>query len=133
VEFEDAVEVVGKAVDTVGVAVIVCGALIATGAFGHRLLHRRGPIPVGYRLYRQSLGRAILLGLEFLVAGDIIRTVAASPTFTSVGVLAAIVLVRTFLSVSLEVELEGRLPWRRRTPAGPPPPGDQDPAEHGAT
>ena len=63
---------------------------------------------------RQGLGRAILLGLEFLVAGDIIRTVAVAPTFTSVGVLALIVLVRTFLSFSLEVELENRLPWRSR-------------------
>ncbi|MFD0851777.1 DUF1622 domain-containing protein, partial [Actinomadura adrarensis] len=69
-----------------------------------------GDFPAVYRLYRQSLGPAILLGLEFLVAGDIIRTVAVSPTFTSVGVLAANVVVRTFLSFSLEVELEGRWP-----------------------
>ena len=66
-----------------------------------------------YRCYRQGVGRAILLGLEFLVAGDIIRTVAVDPTFTSVGVLAAIVVIRTFLSFSLEVELDGRWPWQR--------------------
>jgi uncharacterized membrane protein len=111
--FAHTVEDVGAAVDGAGVAVIVCGALVATGVFAHRLLRRREDFSAAYRLYRQSLGRAILLGLEFLVAGDIIRTVAVSPTFTSVGVLAVIVLVRTFLSFSLEVELEGRWPWER--------------------
>ncbi len=100
---------VGSGVDAAGVAVIVAGALIATGVFAHRALHRTAD---AYRLYRQSLGRAILLGLEFLVAGDIIRTVAVSPTFAGVGVLAVIVLVRTFLSLSLEVELQGRWPWQ---------------------
>jgi uncharacterized membrane protein len=63
---------------------------------------------------RQSLGRVILLGLELLVAADIIRTVATSPTFTSVGVLGLIVVIRTFLSYSLEVEINGRWPWQRR-------------------
>lgn len=116
--FAHTVEDVGAAVDGAGVAIIVCGALIATGVFAHRLLNHRDDFSAAYRLYRQSLGRAILLGLEFLVAGDIIRTVAVSPTFTSVGVLAVIVLVRTFLSFSLEVELEGRWPWQklRRSP-----------------
>ncbi len=71
-------------------------------------------MPAGdrYRVFRQRLGRAILLGLELLVAADIIRTVAVTPTFTSAGVLGIIVAIRTFLSVSLEVELEGRLPWQ---------------------
>ncbi|SEG74512.1 Uncharacterized membrane protein [Thermomonospora echinospora] len=116
-EFESVVETAGKAVDLVGVAVIVFGALIASGVFAHRVLRRHDDFPDVYRRYRQSLGRAILLGLEFLVAGDIIRTVAVSPTFASVGVLAAIVVVRTFLSFSLEVELENRWPWQRREPA----------------
>ena len=73
-----------------------------------------------YRRYRQGIGRAILLGLEVLVAADIIRTVAVSPTFESVGVLAIIVVVRTFLSITLQVELESRFPWQKapdRTPA----------------
>ncbi len=83
-----------------------------------------------YHRYRQDVGRAILLGLEFLVAGDIISTVAVSPTFTSVGVLAGIVAIRTFLSFSLEVELEGRWPWQRaRQPA---PPADPRLADDGA-
>ena len=110
---------VGVAVDAAGVAIIVCGALLATGIFARRLLDR--DFSVAYRRYRQSLGRAILLGLEFLVAGDIIRTVAVSPTFAGVGVLAVIVLVRTFLSFSLEVELDGRWPWRSHGTGGGPP------------
>ena len=67
-----------------------------------------------YRRFRQQLSRAILLGLELLVAGDIVRTVAASPSLTSVAILAAIVLIRTFLSFSLEVETTGRWPWQQR-------------------
>jgi uncharacterized membrane protein len=62
-------------------------------------------------MFCQSLGRSILLGLELLVAGDIIRTVAASPTFESVGVLVVMVLIRAFLSFTLELELSGRWPW----------------------
>lgn len=115
-EFKDTVEAVGTAVDVVGVVIIVVGALIATAVFGYRMLQRAELHPA-YRSYRQGLGRAILLGLELLVAGDIIRTVAIAPTFTSVGVLALIVLVRTFLSFSLEVELEGRWPWQKNRAA----------------
>jgi uncharacterized membrane protein len=62
---------------------------------------------------RRRLGRSILLGLEFLVAGDIVRSVVVSPSFQSVGVLAIIVLVRSFLSTTLEMEISGTLPWRR--------------------
>jgi uncharacterized membrane protein len=115
-EFARTVQDVGVAVDVAGVVVIVCGAVIATGVFVRRLLERRDAFSAVYHGFRQSLGRAILLGLEFLVAGDIIRTVAVSPTFTSVGVLAVIVLVRTFLSLSLQVELEGRRPGPGRRP-----------------
>lgn len=70
-----------------------------------------------YRAYRQYLGRSILLGLELLVAADIIRTVAVTPTLLSVAVLAAIVLIRTFLSFSLELEITGRWPWQAK-PSG---------------
>ncbi|NDU72098.1 DUF1622 domain-containing protein [Actinomadura sp. DSM 109109] len=112
-DFDEIVDDVGRAVDLAGVAIIVCGAAAATAVFLSRLLKRRQALPDLYRLYRQNLGRTILLGLEVLVAGDIIRTVAASPTLGSVAVLAAIVGVRTFLSLSLEIELEGRWPWRK--------------------
>ncbi|MDE3722489.1 DUF1622 domain-containing protein [Nocardiopsis sp. N85] len=116
----EAVEAVGTAIEVAGVAVIVVGMVAATAVFFHRLV-RRVPFAEVYRPYRQGLGRAILLGLEFLVAGDIIRTVAIEPTFGSVGVLAGIVLIRTFLSFSLEAELENRWPWQRRRTAAEPP------------
>ncbi|WP_236700621.1 DUF1622 domain-containing protein [Allosalinactinospora lopnorensis] len=109
----DLIEAVGTAIDVIGVAVIVVGAVSVSAVFLYRLL-RGHPVAEVYRTYRQGLGRAILLGLEFLVAGDIIRTVAVSPTFQSVGVLAGIVLIRTFLSFSLEAELENRWPWQPR-------------------
>jgi uncharacterized membrane protein len=104
-DFKDAVDLVSKVIDGVGVVVVVIGLLLATVAF------LRSP---SYRIYRQQVGRAILLGLEFLVAGDIIRTIAVEPTFTSIGVLAIVVLVRTFLSFTLDVELEGRWPWQQQ-------------------
>lgn len=110
-DFEAVVRAIGTAIDVAGVMVIVIGAVLATARFTARVL-RGDSTTAAYRHFRQGLGRAILLGLEFLVAGDIIRTVAISPTFTSVGVLAGIVAIRTFLSFSLEVELEGRWPWQ---------------------
>lgn len=98
-----------QAIDFAGVAVIVIGLVFAT--FNFLVRGRRAEHP--YRQYRQDIGRGILLGLEFLVAADIIRTVAVEPTLRGVLVLGLIVLVRTFLSVALEVELEGRWPWQR--------------------
>lgn len=71
-----------------------------------------------YKTMRQSFGGAILLGLEILVAGDLIRTVAVYPTLENVGVLAIIVLIRTVLSFSLEIEIEGVPPWRRALVSG---------------
>lgn len=112
-------QAVGAGVDIAGVVVIALGAAAATILFLRRVALRH-TFASAYHTYRQSLGRAILLGLEFLVAGDIIRTVAVSPTFAGVGVLAVIVLVRTFLSLSLQLELEGRLAGRR-----PPRPADR--------
>ncbi|MER7008767.1 DUF1622 domain-containing protein [Dactylosporangium sp. NPDC000555] len=79
-----------------------------------RLARHEGDV---YRRLRQQLGQTILLGLELLVAGDIIRTVAVSPTLTGVAILASIVLIRTFLSFSLEVEISGRWPWQKRDTA----------------
>jgi len=105
------VEGVGQAMDVGGVVVIVVGVVVATVVFAIRTA-RRQEHQATYRSYRQAVGRAILLGLEILVAADIIRTVAASPTFQSVGVLAIIVAIRTFLSMSLQLELEGRWPWQ---------------------
>ena len=115
-DFKNAVDTVSKVIDGAGVLVIVVGLLVATGAFVLALKDRDGA-QVAYRLYRQQVGKAILLGLEFLVAGDIIRTVAVAPTFAGVGVLAVLVAVRTFLSFTLDVELSGRWPWQSRPDA----------------
>jgi uncharacterized membrane protein len=87
-----------RVVELVGVLLILSGAAAATARFLARWASTG--LDTAYREYRQHLGRAILLGLEFLVAGDIINTVAVDPTFRSVGVLAGIVVIRTFLSFS---------------------------------
>jgi uncharacterized membrane protein len=121
--FKDVVDAVSKVIDGVGVVVIVIGLLVATASFAAAL--RASGRPSAYRVYRQQIGRAILLGLEFLVAADIIRTVAVDPTFTSVGVLAIIVAVRTFLSFTLDVELEGHWPWQEERRAAQPAAADQ--------
>ncbi|APE36734.1 hypothetical protein BOX37_25550 [Nocardia mangyaensis] len=113
-EFTEVIETTGKVLDGAGVAAIVIGALVGTVRFAAEMARRRD-FELSYRTYRRGLGRAILLGLEFLVAADIIRTVAIAPTFANVGVLALIVLVRTFLSYSLELELTGRWPWQSST------------------
>lgn len=94
---------------------MVIGAIAAAVFAVRRAIRREGPI---YRPFRRFLGRSILLGLELLVAADIIRTVAVTPTLESVAVLAGIVLIRTFLSFSLELEITGRWPWQK-PPAGP--------------
>ncbi|MFC4375445.1 DUF1622 domain-containing protein [Nocardia halotolerans] len=118
-EFTEIIETAGKVLDGAGVAAIVLGGVVGTARFVRELV-RRGDFDLAYRGYRRGLGRAILLGLEFLVAADIIRTVAIAPSFTSVGVLALIVLVRTFLSYSLELELTGKWPWQQsKSVAGP--------------
>jgi len=112
VPFQEIIETAGRAVDLAGVAAIVVGAAIATVIAAGALFRRRSKDEV-YHRYRRSLGRSILLGLELLVAADIIRTVAIAPTFESVGVLALIVLIRTFLSFTLELEVSGRWPWEK--------------------
>ena len=112
------IETTGRYLDFAGVAVMVIGAVVSVPlAVRRRNLEEgsRRPNRSLYREYRQLLGRSILLGLELLVAADIIRTVAVTSTFTSVGVLAVIVVIRTFLSFSLELEITGRWPWQKST------------------
>ncbi len=98
-------------IEALGVGIIT---LIALYALIHSaiLLYRKEAMGLIYQEFRQCLGRGILLGLEFLIAADIIHTVAVELTFESIGVLALIVLIRTFLSFALEIELTGRLPWQ---------------------
>jgi uncharacterized membrane protein len=114
IHFRETIEIVGTVVETAGVAIMVIGATIATVRF---LFRRHGDTINAYRLCRQDMGRAILLGLEFLVAGDIIDTVVVDPTLDNVTVLGAIILIRTFLSIFLHLEVEGRWPWQHDSPA----------------
>ncbi|MGO4146696.1 DUF1622 domain-containing protein [Paenarthrobacter sp. YAF11_1] len=119
-DFQHIIEAVGRYMDFAGVAVMVIGALVSVpmALRGYQPKRAQGLTPFSpYRSYRQLLGRSILLGLELLVAADIIRTVAVTPTFESVGVLAIIVLIRTFLSFSLELEITGRWPWQKEKDA----------------
>lgn len=95
-----------------GVAVILGGTILATALFVRAGF--RGVWREAYERYRANLGRAILLGLELLVGADIIATITAPLTLESVGLLGLIVLIRTFLSFSLETEIEGCWPWQRR-------------------
>lgn len=99
----------GLAIDALGVAVIVLGIVAASARFALALRS----LPDPYRRLRHDLGRAVLLGLEFLVAADIIRTVALAPTIQNGLALGLIVLIRTFLSLAMEVEIEGEWPWKR--------------------
>jgi uncharacterized membrane protein len=85
------------------------GALVALGL---ALRDRAGGARTVFRSFRNRLGRAIILGLELLVAADILRTISTEPTLQQVVVLGIVVLIRTFLSFSLEIELEGRWPWQ---------------------
>ena len=106
------IEIAGTAAEVAGVLLIIGGLLIASGRYA---AVRNIDGAARLQRYRQDLGRAILLGLEVLVAADIVRTVAFTPTMESVQVLAVIVAIRTFLSWSLALELEGRWPWQRAT------------------
>lgn len=98
-------------VESLGVLIIIGVAFYSLGSAGMQRLHGASPEPV-YQELRLRLGRGILLGLELLVAADIIHTVAVELSFESVGVLAIIVLIRTFLSFALELELTGTWPWQ---------------------
>jgi uncharacterized membrane protein len=119
VDVEEVISRVGLVVEAAGVAVMVLGLAGALALYLKGLAGRRDDPQELYRRTRVSAGRSILLGLELLVAGDIIRTVAVTPSFRSVGVLAAIVAIRTFLSFTLEMEISGRWPWQKEEqPAG---------------
>ena len=109
--FDDMMEAVVRGFEVGGVAILVVGSLaaFASAAVSYgRVGGRRA-----YEGARRNVGRAILLGLEFLIIADIVMTITVDPTLKSATALGVIVLVRTFLSFSLEVELEGSLPWRR--------------------
>ena len=103
--------IAGYVIEAVGVIVIIVGIVLSVIWFVGRL-HRLGSLDV-YQQFRQNLARSIILGLEFLIAGDIIRTVTVDQTLTGAAVLALIVLIRVMLSLTLQFEIEGRWPWQR--------------------
>lgn len=104
------IEYVAKGIEIAGIITIIIGTVLAMGKFIFTLQDTK---PRSYKILRQELGKGILLGLEILVAGDIIGTVVTEPTMDRVLSLAVIVLIRTFLSLSLQVEIEGRFPWQK--------------------
>ena len=111
IDFAHIIDITAKCIEGIGILTIVVGAIYALAryAFNFQSSVR------SYKTLRQELGKAILLGLEFLVAGDIIATVVIDPNLQQVLTLGIIVLIRTFLSLSLQIELEGKLPWRSET------------------
>jgi uncharacterized membrane protein len=109
---QHAAGVASSGFEIAGIALLTVGAVLALIRYGRDLI-RRLDSRVTYRNLRKNLGSAILLGLEFLVAADIIRTIAVPPTLENVVILGVIVLIRTFLSLSLDVEIEGGWPWQR--------------------
>jgi uncharacterized membrane protein len=103
------VELVALLFEAGGTVAMAVGAVVALGL---ALRDRSGGGRMVYRSFRRRLGRAIILGLELLVAADILRTISTEPTMNQVVVLGIVVLIRTFLSFSLEIELDGRWPWQ---------------------
>jgi len=107
----DVVELVAKGIESLAVLIIVGGIVNGIPRY---FLHRLKKVAGAYKRFKNSIGNSLLLGLEFLVAADIIRTVALNPTLQGVAVLGVLVLIRTFLSWALVVEVEGTWPWHRK-------------------
>jgi len=113
-KFIEIISIAGYAVEAVGVLVIILGSCLSSVVFIRTF--RKLPEGTAYRTYRRQLGRSIILGLEFLIAGDIIRTVVVAYTLENVAILGLIILIRSFLSVTLHLEVEGRWPWQTEEP-----------------
>jgi uncharacterized membrane protein len=118
--FSEAMGHVVRGFEIAGIAVLVLGSVVAAVRYLAALA--RGSGREAYEKVRQDVGRSILLGLEILIIADIIRTITIDPSLDSALTLGLIVLVRTFLSFSLEIELEGVVPWRRSVAGGGPAP-----------
>jgi uncharacterized membrane protein len=115
--YEDFISNVVRVVETTGAAIMVLGGLWALLSYA-ATAWRPGAHSAAYAGLRRSLGQVILLGLEVLIIGDIVRTIIVDPTIESVAVLGLIVLIRIVLSFSLEVEIDGTWPWSRWRTAG---------------
>src|SRR5690349_2561113 len=111
--YEETISEVVKVVEAVGAAIMVFGGLTALAVFAGEVMRERAAEDA-YKALRRNLGRCILLGLEVLIVADIVRTIIVDSTLDSVAVLSAIVIIRIVLSFSLEVEIDGVWPWRRR-------------------
>ena len=109
-QFTEIISYAGYAIETMGVFVVILGSIFSSVVFVRSF--RQLPEGIAYQNLRRQLGRSIILGLEFLIAGDIIRTVIVDATLENVAVLGIIVLIRTFLSLTLHLEVEGRWPWQ---------------------
>ena len=105
------IDYVAKIMEAIGVLTIFFGSIISISKF---IFTKKSKNTRAYIELRQAVGRSILLGLEILIAADIMATVVTEPTLQSVSVLGLIVIIRTFLSLSLQVELEGRFPWQKK-------------------
>ena len=105
------IDLVATGIEALAVLIIVGGIVYGIPRY---FLHRMKKIAGAYKRFKDSIGNSLLLGLEFLVAADIIRTVALNPTLQGVAVLGALVLICTFLSWALVVEVEGTWPWHRK-------------------
>jgi uncharacterized membrane protein len=114
-----AIEWAALGIEILGAIIIVAGVLRVAITRGTVRFLLKLNEPGAYESYKHQIGRSLLLGLEFLVAGDVVRTVALEPTLENVAVLGVLVLIRTFLSWSLTVEIEGRWPWQPRKVATP--------------
>src|SRR5690606_29276220 len=125
--FEALVADLALAVEVAGIAILLLGAVAASGVFLREWV--RLGFGESYHRYRANLGRAILLGLEVLIIADIVGTVAVEPTMDNLIVLGLIVLIRTFLSLALQVEISGQLPWRRGPSGAPHQAESQEPRE----
>ena len=110
-DFKELISIAGYGIESIGVLVIIAGT--AVSSFRFLASYRGTPEGTAYANFRRQLGRSIIVGLEFLIAGDIIRTVIVADTLTNVTILGLIILIRTFLSFSLHLEVEGRWPWQR--------------------
>jgi uncharacterized membrane protein len=115
--FTTVMDHVAQAFEALGAVILIVGVLWSF-TLAARTLRRTSSARTAYTALRQAFGGALLLGLEVLVAADLIRTVAVAPTVTNVLLLGLIVLIRTFLSFSLETEIEGVPPWRRAMAGG---------------
>jgi uncharacterized membrane protein len=123
VTFESVFADVARGIEGIGVLIMAVGVVVVLVRFGISLLVRQAR-SVGYEQLRATMGRVILLGLEILIVGDIVRTIIVETSLTSVAVLGLIVIIRTVLSFTLEVELTGRWPWQKAPRSDPGSPTD---------